>query len=128
MAVANCPAFHQYLNEYELLRSYFDKGYTYKDIRDFMETKHGISHSEDQLRRKLKILGLKQRGDSVESPLDEVEAAIQVVLKYITTTLECSKREFWYIVLVISQYKFALDSDNPLVLGYNWLKSQQICW
>ena len=34
MAVADCPAFHQSLDEHELLRSYFDKGYTYKDIRD----------------------------------------------------------------------------------------------
>ena len=78
MAVADCPAFHQSLNECELLRSYFNKGYTYKDIKDFMETKHGIFLSEDQLRRKLKALGLKRRRDSVESPLDEVEAAIQV--------------------------------------------------
>ena len=49
MAVADCPAFHQSLDEHELLRSYFDKGYTYKDIRDFMEVEHGISLSEDQL-------------------------------------------------------------------------------
>ena len=53
MAVADCPSFHQSLNEYELLRSYFDKGYTYKDTRDFIETEHGILLSEDQLRRKL---------------------------------------------------------------------------
>ena len=59
MAVADCPAFHQSLDEHELLRGYFDKGYTYKDIRDFMEVKHGISLSEDQLQRKLQTLGLR---------------------------------------------------------------------
>ena len=88
MAVADCPAFHQSLDEHELLRSYFDKGYTYKDITDFMEVKHGISLSEDQLRRKLKVLGLKRRGSSVESPLDEVDAAIQVIYNVIIT-LDC---------------------------------------
>ena len=76
------------MDEHELLRSYFDKGYTYKDIRDFMEVKHGISLSEDQLRRKLKTLGLKRRGSSVELPFDEVEAAIQVVNSVIIT-LDC---------------------------------------
>ena len=40
--------------------------------------RHGISLSEDQLRRKFKKLGLKRRGESVASPLDEVEAAIEV--------------------------------------------------
>ena len=77
MAVADCPAFHQSLDEHELLRIYFNKGYTYKDIRDFMESKYGISLSEDQLRRKFKKLGLKRRGESVASPLDEMEAAIE---------------------------------------------------
>ena len=42
MAVVDCPAFHRSLNEHQLLRSYFDEGYTYKDITDYMETKHRI--------------------------------------------------------------------------------------
>ena len=72
MAVADCPVLHQSPSEYELLRCYFTKGYTYKDI------KHGISLTEDQLRRKFKKLGLKRRGGDIESSLEEVQAAIEV--------------------------------------------------
>jgi len=43
------PALHQSQSKDELLQSYFARGYTYKDIRSLMETKHGISLSEDQL-------------------------------------------------------------------------------
>jgi len=49
MAVANYLALHQPQGEDELLQSYFERGYTYKDIRSLMEIKHGISLSEDQL-------------------------------------------------------------------------------
>ena len=54
--------------------TYQDKGYTYKDIRAFLEAKHGIVLSEDQLRGRLKRLGLRRRGS--ESSLEEVEAIL----------------------------------------------------
>ena len=46
----------------------------YKDIRAFLEAKHEIVLSEDQLRGRLKRLGLKRRGS--ESSLEEVEAIL----------------------------------------------------
>lgn len=76
MAVPDCPALHSSVDEESLIQQYFEKGYMYKDIRAFMEIKHGIVLSEDQLRGRLKRLGLKRRGS--ESSLEEVKAAIQV--------------------------------------------------
>lgn len=76
MAVPDCPALHSSMDEESLIKRYFENGYTYKDIRAFLEAKHGIQLSEDQLRGRLKRLGLKRRGS--ESSLEEVEAAIQV--------------------------------------------------
>ena len=76
MAVPDCPALHSSLDEGSLIMRYFENGYTYKDIRAFLEAKHRIILSEDQLRGRLKRLGLKRRGS--ESSLEEVEAAIQV--------------------------------------------------
>jgi len=58
MAVADCAALHsRSLNEDELIKFYFEKGYTYNNIRSFLETKHNIPLTEDQLRWKLKKLG-----------------------------------------------------------------------
>ena len=67
------------IDEESLIKQYFDRGYTYKDIRAFLEAKHGMVLSEDQLRGLLKRLGLKRRGS--ESSLEEVEAAIRVTSK-----------------------------------------------
>ena len=50
MAVPDCPALHSSVDEESLIKQYFDRGYTYKDIRAFLEAKHGIVLSEDQLR------------------------------------------------------------------------------
>ena len=76
MAVPDCPALHSFMDEESLIKRYFENGHTYTDIRAFLEAKHGIQLSEDQLRGRLKRLGLKRRGS--ESSLEEVEAAIQV--------------------------------------------------
>ena len=76
MAVPDCPALHFSIDEESLIKRYFENGYTYKDIRAFLEAKHGIQLSEDQLRGRLKRIGLKRRGSG--SSLEEVEAAIQV--------------------------------------------------
>ena len=76
MAIPDCPALCSSLDKDSLIRKYFENGYAYKDIRTFLESKHGIVLSEDQLRGRLKRLGLKRRGN--ESTLEEVEAAIQV--------------------------------------------------
>ena len=54
MAVPDCPALHSSVDEESLIQQYFEKGYMYKDIRAFMEIKHGIVLSEDQLRGRLK--------------------------------------------------------------------------
>ena len=76
MAIPDCPALHFSVDEESLIQQYFEKGYMYKDIRAFIEIKHAILLSEDQLRRRLKHPGLKRRGN--ESSLEEVKAAIQV--------------------------------------------------
>ena len=57
MAVPDCPALHSSVDEESLIKQYFDRGYTYKDIRAFLEAKHGIVLSEDQLPELLKRRG-----------------------------------------------------------------------
>ena len=79
MAVADCAALHRSaLNEDELIQFYFKKGYTYQNIRSFLAAKHGIELTDDQLRWRLKKLALKQRGEEVQSSLEEVQAAVEV--------------------------------------------------
>ena len=41
MAVPDCLALHSSMDEESLIKRYFENGYTYKDIRAFLETKHG---------------------------------------------------------------------------------------
>ena len=72
MAVPDCPALHSSVDEESLIK--IRVGYTYKNIRAFLEAKHGIVLSEDQLHVRLKRLGLKRRGS--ESSLEEMEAIL----------------------------------------------------
>ena len=55
MAVTDCRTLYFSVDEESLIQQYFEKGYMYKDIRAFMEIKHGIVLSQGQLKR----LGLK---------------------------------------------------------------------
>ena len=57
MAVPDCQVLHSSLDEESLIKRYFENGYTYKDIRAFLEAKHGIILSEDQLQGRLKRRG-----------------------------------------------------------------------
>jgi len=68
MAVANYPALHQSQSEDELLQSYYARGYTYKSNTEFRYLKASFTLKETQV-------GLKRR---LESPLEEVEVAIEV--------------------------------------------------
>jgi len=65
------------LNEDELIQFYFQKGYTYNNIR-FFEAINGIKFIDNQLRWRLKKLELKRRGEEALSCLEEVQAAIEV--------------------------------------------------
>ena len=57
---------------------YFKDGYTYDDIRKFLRWRHGIDLTLDQLRTRLKAMGLKKRGVDFESSFEDIQAAIVV--------------------------------------------------
>ena len=65
-------------SEEAVIRQYFVDGYKYNDIRKFLQFRHGISLTSDQLRRRLKIMGLKRRGVELQSSLEDVQEAIAV--------------------------------------------------
>ena len=71
MAVADSS-----IDEELLIKRYFENDYKDKDIRAFLEAKHGTQLLEDQLCGRLKQLGLKPQGS--KPSLEEVEAAIQI--------------------------------------------------
>ena len=64
MAVPDCPALHNW-DEDTLIKSYFREGYTYSQICSFLELRHGIILTLDQLRGRLKKLDLSRRGEEV---------------------------------------------------------------
>ena len=74
---SNCPALNS-AEEQELIASYFDDGYTYAEICTFLNLRHGIVLMMDQLRYRLKKMGLGRRQPLFQTPLEEVEAAISV--------------------------------------------------
>ena len=76
----DCPALHQSFDENTLVIKYFQEGYTYPVILTFLQRAHGLEMTLDQLRGVLRKLGLKRRGDDVQSPIDDVERAIQVLI------------------------------------------------
>jgi len=51
MEVPDCPALHPRspVDEESLIKQYFERGYTYEDIRAFLEAKHGTVLTQDQL-------------------------------------------------------------------------------
>ena len=83
MAIPDCPALHSDLREEQLITLYFEDGYTYDQISSFLRIRHGIILTVDQIKYRLAKLGLQRRGSRVESPLDAVEAAIQVSHNYV---------------------------------------------
>ena len=77
MAVPDCPALHGWDKD-TLVKSYFKEGYTHSQIRSFLEFRHGIVVTVDQLRAQLKQLNSKLQGELVETLLHVVSAAILV--------------------------------------------------
>ena len=61
MAVLDCPALHNW-NEDTLIKSYFKEGYAHihRYACSFLELRHGIIFTVDQLRARLKKLNLKR--------------------------------------------------------------------
>lgn len=58
-------------DEDTLIKSYFKEGYTYSEICSFLELRHGIVLTIDQLRGQLKKLNLKRR-DDIQTPLEKL--------------------------------------------------------
>ena len=71
------PALHSCRDKETLIKSYFKEGYTYSEICSFLELRHRILLTIDQLRGRLKKLNLKRR-DEIQTPLEVVSAAIMV--------------------------------------------------
>jgi len=62
----------------DLIRRYFEDGYTHNEIRCFLKIRHEVEMTPDQLRTRLKSMGLRRRGSGVESSLEDVQEAIIV--------------------------------------------------
>ena len=71
----NVPSFYEEESEENILRDYFSKGFTYEEIRMFLETKHNITLSIRTLKSRLTALGLKRR--NVSYNMANVRARIQ---------------------------------------------------
>ena len=59
-----------------VIQDLFYDGLTYQEICVFLHWRHGVLLTVNQLKTRLKFLGLKRRNVAV--PLEEVEAAITV--------------------------------------------------
>ena len=68
--------------EDNLIQQYFKDGYTYDEIRSFLRLRHDVELTPDQLRKRLKDMGLRRRGANIESSLEAVEEAIIVSLQF----------------------------------------------
>lgn len=77
MAGYNCSTLDS-ADEQELITSYYDDGYTYAEICTFLHLRHGIVITVDQLRYRLKRMGLGRRRPELQTSLEEVEAAVSV--------------------------------------------------
>ena len=64
-----------------LIRRYFEDDYTHDEIRSFLSLRHGVEWTPDQLRRRLRIMGLRRRGADIESSLEDVQEAVIVSIK-----------------------------------------------
>ena len=60
MAFPDCAALHTW-DEDTLIKSYFKDEYTYEQICSFLESRHGIHLTMDQLRTRLKKLNLRRQ-------------------------------------------------------------------
>ena len=66
------------MGEEDLILRYFKDDYTYEDICKFLHLWHGINLTMDQLRKRLKRMGLRRRDKNGQTSFEEVEAAIKV--------------------------------------------------
>ena len=73
-----------------MISRYFKQDYKYREICAFMELVHGVRLSLDQLKRRLKKMGLNRR--LVRSSLDDIEEAIEV---------GCLEQAYAYSALVV---------------------------
>lgn len=88
-------------DEETLIKSYFKEGYTYFEICSFLELRHRIVLTIDQLRGRLKKLNLKRRGDEIQTLLEVVSAAIMVISYSYSLLLPDLPRYFFILVLII---------------------------
>lgn len=78
MAAFECPVLHSSWDEEAAIAKYFKDGYTYAEICMFLRLRHNCNVTIDQLRYKLKKMGLGRRCSEENTPLDIVEAVIMV--------------------------------------------------
>ena len=78
MAALECPVLHSSWDEEVAIAKYFKDGYTYEEICMFFRLRHKSDMTIDQLRYKLKKMGLGRRRSEENTPLEVVEAAIMV--------------------------------------------------
>ena len=79
----DCPALQSSLGEEDLIVQYFKDGYTYEDICKFLRLRHDILLTLDQLRNRLKQMGLRRRDKNAQTSFEEIQAAIRVSLQWL---------------------------------------------
>ena len=65
-------------NEEEVVRYYFFRGFTYEEIRNFLQINHGLEISITTLKRRIKAYGLKRRMPDYD--VGQIRAAIENIL------------------------------------------------
>jgi len=64
----------------ELITSYFNKGYSYNEIVNFLNHSHGITISLRTLKSRLRSYGLRRRGNYTDN---HIETVVQSVIEHI---------------------------------------------
>ena len=66
------------MQDEELIRYYFNRGFTYVEICLFLSKNHGIDISQSTLKRRLKSLGLRRRNSEYDLPL--LRDAVRIII------------------------------------------------
>ena len=66
------------VDEEDIVRHYFFKGFTYEEIRMFLQKNHGLEISITTLKRRIKAYGLRRREPDYD--VNEIRAAIEDIV------------------------------------------------
>jgi len=91
------PALSRDLGRHELITKYFFEGYEYSLIVCFLFFVHGISLSVRQLKRILRRMNLRRRGDTGSIRHRRTVRNLIQVSSSLTTVRSCVQMRVWYV-------------------------------